>query len=170
VFARERALVVTEAIEYLALPNRLPDAGEVRPPPDVAEVLGLERDATTAMRSRLLLSDDEPFELATPCYPLEIARGTDLTSPGKIGGGAVNLLKRLGCNSVEFTDRVPARLPATQESEVLELPGDIPVHPTFRTYCTAEGVPFEVTVMIQGGHPYALQYRQPTRESSQVAR
>jgi hypothetical protein len=88
VFAPERALVVTEAIEYLALPNRLPDAGEVRPPPDAAEVFGLERDATTAMRSRLLPSDDEPFELATPCCPLEIARGTDLTSPGKIRGGA----------------------------------------------------------------------------------
>jgi hypothetical protein len=77
-------------------------SGEVRPPPDVAEVFGLERDAATAMRSRLLLSDDEPFELAMPCYPLEIARGTDLTSPGQIRGGAVNLLKRLGCNSVEF--------------------------------------------------------------------
>lgn len=33
VFVRERALVVTEAIEYLALPNRLLDVGEVRPPP-----------------------------------------------------------------------------------------------------------------------------------------
>jgi hypothetical protein len=66
VFARERALVVSEAIEYLALPNRLLDAGEVRPPPDVAEVSGLERDATTAMRSRLLLSDDEPFDSQRP--------------------------------------------------------------------------------------------------------
>jgi hypothetical protein len=61
------------------------------------------------------------------------------------------------------------RLPATQEFEVLELPDDIPVHRTFRTYYTAEAVPIEVTVMIQGGHFYGLQYRQPTRESSQVA-
>jgi GntR family transcriptional regulator len=169
VFVRERALMVTEAIEYLALPNRLLDVGEVRPPADVAEVFGLERDATTAMRSRLLLSDDEPFELATSYYPLEIARGTDLTSPGKIRGGAVNLLKQLGYSSVEFIDRVSVRLPTTQEFEVLELPDDIPVHRTFRTYYTAEGSPFEVTVMIQGGHLYGLQYRQPTRESSQVA-
>jgi GntR family transcriptional regulator len=161
VFVRERALVVTEAIEYLALPNRLLDVGEVQPPADVAEVFGLAREATAAMRSRLLLSDDEPFELATSYYPLEIARGTDLTSPGKIRGGAVNLLKQLGYNSAEFIDRVSVRLPTTPEFEVLELPDDIPVHRTFRTYYTAEGVPFEVTVMIQGGHLYGLQYRQP---------
>jgi GntR family transcriptional regulator len=73
-------------------------------------------------------------------YPIEIARGTGLTSPGKIRGGAMNLLGQLGHSSVEFTDRVPARLPATQEFEVLELPDDIPVHRTFRTYHTAEGV------------------------------
>lgn len=169
VFVRERALVVTEATEYLALPNRLLDVGEVRPPADVAEVLGLERDATTVMRSRLLLSDDEPFELATSYYPLEIARGTDLASPGKIRGGAVSLLKQLGYNSAEFVDRVSVRLPTTQEFEVLELPDDIPVHRTFRAYYTAERVPFEVTVMIQGGHLYGLQYRQPTRESNQAA-
>ena len=35
---------------------------------------------------------------------------------------------------------------------MLELPGDIPVHGTFRTYYTAERMPFEVTVMMQGGH------------------
>jgi hypothetical protein len=64
---------------------------------------------------------------------------------------------------------VPVRLPATQEFEVLELPGDIPVHRTFRTYDTAERMPFEVTVMMQGGHLYGLQHRQPIRESSQVA-
>jgi hypothetical protein len=51
---------------------------------------------------------------------------------------------------------------------VLELPDDLPVHRTSRTYYTAEGVAFEVTVMIQGGHLYGLQYRQPTRESSQA--
>jgi GntR family transcriptional regulator len=83
--------------------------------------------------SRLLISDGQPFELATSYYPLEIARGTGLTSPGKIRGGAVNLLKQLGYNSFEFIDRVSVRLPTTQEFEVLELPDDIPVHRTFRT-------------------------------------
>lgn len=76
-----------------------------------------------------------------------------------------NLLKQLGYNSVKFIDRVSVRLPTIQEFEVLELPDDIPVHRTFRTYYTAEGVPFEVTVMIQGGHLYGSQYRQPTRQA-----
>jgi hypothetical protein len=40
VFVRDRALVVTEAIEYLALPSRLPDVGEAQPPADVAAVPG----------------------------------------------------------------------------------------------------------------------------------
>lgn len=168
VFVRERAPVVTEATEYLALPNRLLDVAEVQPPADVAQVFRLDKDARTAMRRRLLLSDGEPFELATSYYPLEIARGTELTAPGKIRGGAVALLKRLGYNSAEFIDRVSVRLPTTEEFEVLELPDDIPVHRTFRTYYAADGAPFEVTIMIQGGHLYELQYRQPTRESSQA--
>jgi hypothetical protein len=54
------------------------------------------------LRRRPLLSDGEPFELATSYYPLEIARGTELTAPGKIRGGAVALLKSLGYRSVEF--------------------------------------------------------------------
>jgi len=37
------------------------------------------------MRCRLLLTGGEPFELATSYYRLGIARGTGLTSPGKIG-------------------------------------------------------------------------------------
>lgn len=166
VFVRNRALVITEATEYLALPNRLLDVAQVRPPADVAQVFGLEGEAAVAMRSRLLTRDGEPFELATSYYPLEVADGTDLTAPGKIRGGAVSLLKRLGYNSAEFVDRVSVRLPTTQEFEVLELPDDIPVHRTFRTYYTAGGIPFEVTIMIQGGHFYGLQYRQSISESS----
>jgi GntR family transcriptional regulator len=82
---------------------------------------------------------------------------------GKIPGGAVELLKRLGYSSTKFVDRVSVRLPTTEEFEVLELPDDIPVHRTFRVYYTNDGMPFEVTVMIQGGHLYELQYRQLTK-------
>lgn len=72
------------------------------------------------------------------------------------------LLKRLGYNSAEFIDRVSVPLTTTEEFEVLELPDDIQVHRTFRTYYTADGA-FEVTILIQGGYVYELQYRQPTR-------
>ncbi|HEY7277217.1 MAG TPA: GntR family transcriptional regulator [Trebonia sp.] len=91
VFVRQRAPLVTEASEYLALPNRLLDVAEAQPPADVPQALGLNRDARTSMRRRPLLSDGEPFELATSYYPLEIARGTDPTAPGKIRDGAVAL-------------------------------------------------------------------------------
>jgi hypothetical protein len=43
----------------------------------------------------------------------------------------VNLRKQPGYHPAEFTGRVPARLPATQEFKVPELPDDIPVHRTF---------------------------------------
>jgi GntR family transcriptional regulator len=161
VFVRNRSLVATEATEYLALPNRLLDVDEVEQPADVAAAFGLDRDAKVAMRRRVLIRDGEPFELATSYYPLEIARGTELTAPGKIRGGAVALLNRLGYSSAEFIDRVSVRLPTTEEFEVLELPDDIPVHRTFRAYYTTDATPFEVTIMIQGGHLYELQYRQP---------
>jgi DNA-binding GntR family transcriptional regulator len=106
----------------------------------------------------------------------DLAPGEQLPSMAQLmerHGVAVHTIQRalnvLRDESVEFIDRVSVRLPATHEFEVLGLPGDIPVHRTARTYYTAERVPFEVTVMIQGGHLYGLQYRQPTRESSRVA-
>lgn len=161
VFVRDRALVATEATEYLQLPNQLLDVAEVEAPADVAAAFGTGKGTRVALRRRLLTRDGEPFELATSYYPLEIAQGTGLAAPGKIKGGAVTVLKSLGYSSAEFTDRVSVRLPTTEEFEVLELPDDIPVHRTFRVYYTAAGTPFEVTIMIQGGHLYALQYRQP---------
>jgi GntR family transcriptional regulator len=160
VFVRNRSLVIAQATQYLVLPNQLIAVGEVPAPADVAEVFGIDAGAIVSMRRRILLRDGEPFELATSYYPLEIARGTELVSQKKIRGGAVDLLKRLGYESVEFVDRVSTRLPTTEEFELLELPDDIPVHRTFRMFRTPAGLPFEVTIMIKGGHLYELQYRQ----------
>lgn len=161
VFVRNRSAVVTEATEYLALTNQLIKVGEVPSPADVAEVFGIAAGAIVAMRQRILLRDGDPFELATSYYPLEIARGTDLLSQGKIRGGTPDLLKRLGYESNEFTDRISTRLPTTEEFESLELPDDIPVLRTFRMFYTANGRPFEADVLIKGGHLYELQYRRP---------
>lgn len=138
--------------------NRILDVGEVEPPVDVRDALGLGDGDTVVMRHRLLLLDDEPAEIATSYYPMGVARGTALLERGRIKGGSPTALAKLGYRPTSFEDRVTARPPTEPEFLTLELPTEVPVMRTFRTLY-AEERPVEVTVMVKAGHLHSLKYR-----------
>ncbi|MGW0478435.1 GntR family transcriptional regulator [Nonomuraea sp. NPDC003214] len=141
---------------------RILEVATVRPPVEVARLWG-ER---VSMRRLLLLLDQQPTELAWIYHPLEIADGTPLVGRRKIPGGTARVLADLGLPPVEWADRVSARLPTTEELELLHLPDDVPVLRTFRTVYADGGRPVEVQVLVKGGHRYELAYRNayPLRE------
>ncbi|WP_049560415.1 GntR family transcriptional regulator [Nonomuraea sp. SBT364] len=136
---------------------RLLEVANVRPPVEVARLWG-ER---VSMRRLLLLLDQEPTELAWIYHPLEIAEGTPLAGRRKIPGGTARVLADLGIPPVEWVDRVTARLPTTEELQLLELPDDVPVLRTLRTVYTDDMRPVEMQVLVKGGHRYELAYRIP---------
>ncbi|WP_260638927.1 GntR family transcriptional regulator [Streptomyces angustmyceticus] len=124
--------------------SRLLRVAETVPPADVSAVLGLPEGGTALLRHQLLLIDDEPVELVSSYYPLEIARGT--------------LLAELGYPPRLSVDRVSARVPTQEQFTALRLPGDLPVLRTLRVVRSDDERPIEATVMVKAGHLYELQY------------
>lgn len=106
----------------------------------------------------MLLIDDEPAELVSSYYPLEIARGTAIARRQRIKGGTPALLAELGYPPRLSVDRVSARAPAQEQFPALRLPGDLPVLRTLRTVRSDGDRTIEVTVMVKAGHLYEVQY------------
>lgn len=142
--------------------STLLEVKEQTPPADVAESLGLAEGApgsvTALMRCQLLSLDDEPMELVTSYYPLDVARGTRLAVRRKIRGGTPTLLAELGHPPRRSVDRVSARVPTQEQYRLLKLPGDLPVLRTLRVVLSDDDRPVEATVMVKAGHLYELQY------------
>ncbi|KOT85365.1 GntR family transcriptional regulator [Streptomyces rimosus subsp. pseudoverticillatus] len=138
--------------------SRLLEVGEVTPPADVAEALGLTAGATAVLRRQVLSIGDEPVELVASYYPVEIARGTAITEARKIKGGTPTLLAELGHRPVRSVDRVSARVPTQEQYTTLQLPGSLPVLHTLRVVYGEGGRPIEVSVMTKAGHLNELLY------------
>lgn len=139
-----------------------PEVSEVRPPVHVARAFGLDHDGVAVLRYRMTRYADEPVELCWSYYPIEIARGTKLTSPKRIKGGAPKVLAELGYPQRQMVDEVSARPPTSEELIALDLPAAMPVLQQFRVIFSDDDRPVEVSVIVKGGHLYSLRYRQPT--------
>jgi GntR family transcriptional regulator len=178
-FVRERPLRRPKPAEYLAVPRpgepdhwttwaategRTPSqellfVGEVEPPADVADALGLARGDVAALRSRLLLLDGEPDQLAHSYYPPNIARGTALLEHRKIRGGAIALLAERGFVARHpQPEEVRGRMPTPEESRLLRLDQGVPLLEVFRPVVSPEGTVFEVTMMLYAADRHTLRY------------
>ncbi|MEN3308815.1 MAG: GntR family transcriptional regulator [Micromonosporaceae bacterium] len=166
VYVRDRQPHVVEVAAYFAPSPRgysyqLLEVAEVRPSADVMLALGLAEGDVAVLRHRLLLHDGEPVELSWSYYPAELARGSDLAKRGKISGGAPRVLAELGHPQRDFVDRLSARLPTTEELEILELPDDVPVIRQSRVIYSSQARPVEASILVKGAHLHELVYRQP---------
>lgn len=139
---------------------RILKVAEVRPPADVARALDLPEDGVAVLRHRLTLHGGDPIDLHWSYYPVEIARGTELTEHRRIKGGAPRVLAELGYPESDFVDEVSVRPPTSEEMAILELPENVPVIRQFRILRAADGRVVEVSVLVKGGHLYSLRYRQ----------
>ncbi|NUL03671.1 GntR family transcriptional regulator [Streptomyces lunaelactis] len=138
--------------------SRLLDVGEVAPPADVSAALNLPEGGTAVLRRQVLMLDDEPAELVTSYYPVDIARGTAMMDRRKIKGGTPTLLAELGYPPRLSVDRISARVPTQEQYGALQLPSDLPVLRTLRVVYSDHDRPIEATVMVKAGHLYELQY------------
>ncbi|MFD7865424.1 GntR family transcriptional regulator [Streptomyces sp. NPDC059783] len=138
--------------------SELLEVGACRPPADVAEALRTEAAGEVLRRHQLLLVDDEPVELVSSYYALDIAAGTAMAEHRKITGGTPALLAELGYPPRLGVDRVSARVPTQEQYRALRLPGGLPVLRTLRVVYSDDERPIEATVMVKAGHLYELQY------------
>lgn len=138
--------------------NTILNVEEVKAPTRVARALGAEGDTHAVLRTRIGLLDDEPAELVWSYYPVELARGTRLADRRKIRGGSPTLLAEMGYPPREQVDEVAARQATTEEYQLLEIPGDVPVIEIFRVVYSDDRRPIEVTVLVKPAHLYKMGY------------
>jgi DNA-binding GntR family transcriptional regulator len=119
--------------------QRLLDASTVEPPDPVRAALRLRPEEQVVVRSRLMLLDDRPVEIATSYYPAAIAAGTPLAKRGKIRGGAIGALAALGHAPAEVSELVTARWPDAEEADVLQVDAHEPLLVLTRTNLDSTG-------------------------------
>lgn len=126
--------------------QRLLRVETITPTTAVRDAMELGPDDQVVVRSRLILADDQPVEIATSHYPAALAAGTPLAEPGKIRGGAVAVLAELGHTTVDVVEQVTARWPESDEAEILQVPPDEPLLVLTRTNHDGTGRPVECAV------------------------
>ncbi|MEU6082963.1 UTRA domain-containing protein [Streptomyces sp. NPDC047108] len=138
--------------------QRIIHAGEVSPPGEVAELLGLPVGEDVVVRRRVMYLDDQPCELTDTYYPLRIARGTALAGTARIRGGAVSLLAQLGHRGVRLREDVIARLPDTDEAGTLGIEETEPVLQLTRLTLDHGDRPVQVDIMTMPSQRQRLRY------------
>jgi GntR family transcriptional regulator len=136
------------------------EVAEVPSPAEVARALRTGSGDRVLLRRRLLRHGGRPVEVEWSYYPLELAGGTELAGSNRMRGGAPRVLADLGYPQRYFVDAVSARMPTTEETELLALP-DVPVIRQFRVVYSDEDRPIEVSILVKGSHLYELLYRLP---------
>lgn len=166
VYIRDRQPFRVEAGAYFApspggFSYELLHVGPVPAPAEVAYALKVESSGQVLLRRRLLRHAGRPVEIGSSYYPLELVQGSDLVRPGRVRGGAPRVLADLGYPQRYLVDAVSARMPTTEEVDLLALP-DVPVIRQFRVVFSDADRPVEASVLVKGAHLYELQYRLPT--------
>jgi len=132
--------------------QRLLRVAVVEPAGEIATALGLAAGDQAVIRSRLILSDHQPVEIATSYYPASFAASTALADPGKIKGGAVAVLAGLGRNPSYVVEALTARWPTPEEARHLVVGDHEALLVLTRTSFDREGRPVEYAANVSVGH------------------
>ncbi|HEY0698436.1 MAG TPA: GntR family transcriptional regulator [Micromonospora sp.] len=141
--------------------SQLIEVGEVPAPAQPAAAFGIAKGDPVVLRHQILSLDGEPAELVWSYYPVDIARGTQLTEHRLIKGGTPRLLTDLGFPPRRAVDQVSPRMATVEEFVALRLPADLPVLRQFRVVFSDDKRPVEATVIVTAGHLYEAQYVLP---------
>lgn len=143
--------------------SRLVDVGHVIAPDAVAAALNLKKSEAVLKRRRLVVRDDEPDALVTSYFPLDLVHGTGLGTEILLHEGARRLIE--SHNKIRYdhvTERVAARLPLGDETELLALPSKrTPVLTVTVTAFEASGRPLQLAELVLPGDRHELEDTYP---------
>ncbi len=131
--------------------------------PEVAARLGLKAGERVLVRSRRMLADGQPLQLAVSYLPLELVKGTRIEQPDTGPGGIYARLEEMGHRLDRFEERVTARMPSPDEARALDLGPGTPVILVARTAYVAGNRPVEICDTVMAADRYELQYDIPAK-------
>jgi GntR family transcriptional regulator len=103
--------------------------GEVAPPGDVADRLGLDPAHDKVIRrENWYFADDEPLQVGVTYIPLPVAGKSVLATSANLGPGSLYArFEERGHPITEIREEVTARVPDPQEARELQIPDGVPV-------------------------------------------
>lgn len=132
-------------------------AGIVAAPMRVITLLDLPEGAKAFLRQFVLNDADEPAELVSAWFPLELATGTSLASPEPMREGIRrHLQQRKGVRLDHAVERVIARAASADEAAVLHIPQAAPVLNILVTGHDANGIARQLIDAVLPGDRHEL--------------
>ncbi|WP_194823280.1 GntR family transcriptional regulator [Micromonospora sp. S-DT3-3-22] len=144
--------------------------GDVVPPAQVADALGVPRGDVVLSRYRRYVRDRRSVQLATAYLPTDLTRGTRIEHTDTGPGGTFARLAEQGFRPTRFVERVISRAPTPEEingvdgREGLSLrrEGSLVFEITRHAYADDRCV--EVSLMVLDAEMYELVYELPARK------
>jgi DNA-binding GntR family transcriptional regulator len=144
------------------LSGELVQAGVKLAPPHITALLGLQPGARAFVRQLLLSDEDEPAELTSAWLPLELAAGTDLSSPDLLNESLRHHLQaRKKIRLDHAVEQITARHPSGEEAALLCISPDAPVLSVIVTAYDATGRPIQVSDLVLPGQRHELRDAYP---------
>jgi GntR family transcriptional regulator len=115
------------------------------------------------IRKRLQLLDEVPAVISASYYPLWVAEGTRLESPGALPEGPDNLIERLGHQFARGMELLRVRMPTPDEARLLELAPGVPVVRMLHIDYDPGGRTLQVADDLYAGdrHEFAFEWAEP---------
>ena len=134
--------------------------GDVVPPPDVADALGVGRDVEVLRRWRRFEVDGRSVQIAVSYLPTELTRGTRIEHTDTGPGGTPARLAELGYAPTRFSERLIARAAFPEEVAELRTRRSATVIEITRLMFAGQRC-VEVTRMVLDAEAYELVYEFP---------
>lgn len=141
----------------------VPEIGQVHPPADVAERLGVDTGTPSVLR-RLnhYYLDETPVQVGITYIPWILAEGSVLATEARTGPASIYArLAELGHEITRAREEITARMPRPEEVLVLAVPVGVPIIELLHTGLDQDGNAFEVTRFVMRADTTALDYLLP---------
>ncbi|CAN5859387.1 hypothetical protein BH23ACT10_BH23ACT10_29220 [soil metagenome] len=132
------------------------ELAEVRPPREVADLLGVSGDVDVFRRRRRMWIGNKPTQLTASYIPLEIAK-EELRGERTGDGGTHARIEELGYQLTAFVESLSARMPRPHESAELRLGKGVPVVDLTQTTYAGDQ-PVECYIAVIAADRYMFQY------------
>lgn len=127
---------------------------------EMAKWLNASEGTTFLARKRVMLVDEEPYQLGNSYYRYDDVRGTAIEQPEPVEEGVLTVLERSHGKPVDyFIDELSFRMPTPEESEILHLEPGVSVVRVVRIAYDEDGVPMEAFDQLLAGDKHVLVYQ-----------
>ena len=126
---------------------------------EVARFLGLAEGAPVLSRRRVMLVDEEPYQLGNSYYPYELVADTPIAEPVPVEEGVLTVLERAHGKPISYyIDEISFRMPTPEEALALKLDPGVSVTRVVRVAYDDDDVAIEAFDQLLAGDKHVLVY------------